>query len=353
MGKTRASERFEADRSWSSPHAAPPSMPPPHALLPPPGVHVPDRGPGMFKARFRERLPVEQFAIPLMVSLVGLIILSFPVTAAMTRKLRILADTARMFGEGDLSQRADASGKDEVSRAAKAFNTMAERIGELRQRERELLANVSHELRTPMARMSVLLDLTESRPTEATRYVGELARDLRELETLLESIIETFRLDLASPRAREHWPMQRAPLDLCDLAVEIAEDFRARAPQHPLVVERAPTPIVRHVDRTLARRAVMNLLDNARKYSPPGSEIRLVVDPGGSILVSDRGRGIESADLPHVFEPFFRADRSRARATGGVGLGLTFVKLVAMLHDGEVSVQSTAGAGSTFRLTFG
>jgi signal transduction histidine kinase len=283
----------------------------------------------------------------------GLVLLSFPVTTAMTRKLDALADAACQFGKGDLSRRADASGSDEVSRTAQAFNTMAERIAELRLRERELFGNVSHELRTPMARMAVLLELVESNPAEATRYVGELARDLRELESLLDSVIETFRLDLASPRAREPWPMHRVALDLRDVAREIASDFRVRAPGHSLTVELAPVSVVRDVDRTLVRRAVMNLLDNARKYSPPGSEIRLAVESNGDILVSDRGQGIDSADLPHVFEPFFRADRSRTRATGGVGLGLTFVKLVATVHGGGVSVESDPGAGSRFRLALG
>ncbi|MEW5853864.1 MAG: HAMP domain-containing sensor histidine kinase [Myxococcota bacterium] len=297
------------------------------------------------------KAPVTPFAIALLVSLVVLVLLSFPVTAAMTRRLEVLAEAARRFGKGDLNQRADASGSDEVSRTAAAFNTMATQIADLRLRERELVANVSHELRTPMARMAVALELTENNPAEATRYLGELARDLRELESLLETIIETFRLDLASPRAREPWPMQRVDLDLRELVEELANDFRARAPGHAFTVAITATPVVRSVDRTLVRRAVMNLLDNARKYSPPGSEIHLALETSGDVVVSDRGQGIDQTDLPYVFEPFFRADRSRTRATGGVGLGLTFVKLVATLHQGAVSVESEPNAGSTFRLS--
>jgi signal transduction histidine kinase len=294
-----------------------------------------------------------RFIIPLVVSLVCLVLLSFPVTAAMTRQLRALAQTARRFGEGDLGQRADASGSNEVSRTAQAFNSMAQRIAELRLRERELLANVSHELRTPMSRMAVVLELTQDNPAAASRYVGELARDLRELESLLDSIIETLRLDLASPRARASWPLQREPLDLRDLVSEVATDFRARTPEHPLAVDLGTVAVVRQVDRTLVRRALMNLLDNARKYSPADTEIRLVIEDGGTITVNDGGGGIDPADLPHVFEPFFRADRSRSRATGGVGLGLTFVRTVAALHQGQVSVHSQPGAGSTFRLSLG
>jgi two-component system, OmpR family, sensor kinase len=297
--------------------------------------------------------PLAPFAVPLLVSLVGLVLLSFPVTAAMTRKLEALADTARRFGEGDLSQRADASGSDEVNRTARAFNVMADRIGELRLRERKLLANVSHELRTPMARMAVVLELTESNPAEASRYVAELARDLRELESLLESVIETFRLDLASPRARESWFAERVAVDLRELVTEVANDFCVRAPECVLNVDLADRPVIRHVDRTLLRRALMNLLDNARKYSPQRSAIDLAVEAGGDMVVRDRGNGIDPADLPHIFEPFFRADRSRNRSTGGVGLGLSFVTMVATLHQGTVSVENQPGRGTAFRLTLG
>ena len=297
--------------------------------------------------------PFVPFALALAITMLALVLLSFPVTAAMTRRLEALALHAHRLGEGDLSQRADASGSDEVSRTARAFNAMAERIAELRLRERELFANVSHELRTPMARMAVLLELTEDDPREARRYVGELARDLRELESLLDSIIETFRLDLASARAREPWPMRRTALDLRALLRELADDFHARAPGTALSLELPAAAVVRDVDRVLVRRALMNLLDNARKYAPGGSAIGVRLDDRGEIAVVDRGPGIEPADLPHVFEPFFRADRSRVRSTGGVGLGLTFVRLAARLHGGDVSVESTPGRGTTFRVGFG
>jgi two-component system, OmpR family, sensor kinase len=162
-----------------------------------------------------------------------------------------------------------------------------------------------------------------------------------------------FRLDLASHRPGAPWLVQRVALDLRDLVAEVVTHFRDPAPHCPVTVSLAPTPVVRGVDRTLARHALMNLIDNARKYSPPGSAISVSVDASGEILVSDRGQGIDPADLPLVFEPFFRADKSRARSTGGVGLGLPFVKLVAILHQGSVSVDSQPGVGSTFRLAFG
>jgi signal transduction histidine kinase len=335
----------------------PMALPPELLMLPRPARTRPERfviSDAQVVMRPAERsTSLVRFAIPLVATMIAVVLLSFPVTAAMTGRLGALATAARRFGEGDLGQRVEVSGSDEVSRTAAAFNLMAERIAQLRVRERELLANVSHELRTPMARMAVLLELTESNPAEATRYVGELARDLRELESLLENITETLRLDLASPRAREVWPLRRLSVDLRQLVEEVASDFRDRVPASPLVVDLAPAPVLREVDRTLLRRALLNLLDNAGKYAPVGSEIRLCVEQGGDVTVRDRGPGIDPADLPHLFEPFFRADRSRSRVKGGVGLGLTFVKLVATLHQGQVSVDSRPGEGSTFRIVLG
>lgn len=345
-------------RPMSRAIAPPPSptlliLPPGKQRPPPPDVFVVD-GAKVVMLLLPPESGLLPFVAPLVVTLLGLVLLSFPVTAAMTRKLDALAETARRFGEGDLNQRADTSrGSDELNRTARAFNMMAERIAELRQRERELLANVSHELRTPMARMAVLLELMQTNPAEASRYQRELGRDLRELESLLERIIETFRLDLASPRALELRLAHRAAADLRDIATDVATDFRTGAREAILTLELPEEPVIRHVDETLLRRAVMNLLDNARKYSQAGSPIILTIEPAGDIVVRDHGEGIDAADLPHLFEPFFRADRSRNRATGGVGLGLGFVKMVARFHDGDVSVESEPGAGCAFRLKVG
>jgi two-component system, OmpR family, sensor kinase len=292
------------------------------------------------------------FLGPLLVALVGLIGLSFPVTAAMTRRLEALSETARRFGEGDFQERAStANGTDELDRTAQAFNLMADRIVELRQRERVLLANVSHELRTPMARMAVLLELSQTKPEEAERYQRELGRDLRELEALLERITEIFRVELGAPGAREHQVAQRTLLDLRSIAEDVAADFRIGCPDRELSIHLPEEPVLRSVDEILVRRAVTNLLDNARKYSR--GPLRLAVEPEGHLVVSDQGEGIRPEDLPHVFEPFFRADRSRNRSTGGIGLGLGFVQMVARLHDGDVVVETTPGVGSTFRIWLG
>ena len=211
-------------------------------------------------ARPSPKPPLLPIAIIVAVTLAGLIALAFPVAARMTRRLDNLAQVARRFGTGDLEQRADTSGRDEVSETAKAFNAMAQSISLSRRRERELLANVSHELRTPMARMQVLLELTQTKPDAAQRYVEELGRDFLELQQLLDTIIDTLRCDPFHTNEHAPWPMQPQETSLSRFLGEIAADFQARVPMRELVFQLPATDVLVQADHTLLRRALLNLL---------------------------------------------------------------------------------------------
>jgi signal transduction histidine kinase len=293
---------------------------------------------------------VSGFMVILGLTLLVLGLMSIPFARAMTRPLESLASAARRFGQGALSARAEVRGVAEIAETARAFNTMADQLAELRRSERELLANVSHELRTPMARMRVLLELLETNPTAAQRYVHELTVDLTDLEFLLDNIILTSRLELAADRLSDPYPTQFETLSLQPVLTDVAADFRDRVPTRVLSVELPGQAVNAKIDRTLFRRAVMNLLMNAEKYSSPASDIRLRLEPTGVVEVIDSGDGIAPPDVGRVFEPFFRADKSRTRGSGGVGLGLAFVQRVARLHGGTASVRSAVGEGSTFRI---
>jgi two-component system, OmpR family, sensor kinase len=277
--------------------------------------------------------------------------LSIPFARLTTRPLERLALAAQRFGDGHLSERAPVDGPEEIANTARAFNSMADRIAALRRLERELIANVSHELKTPLARMRVLLELLETNPDEARRYVTELGVDLAELEQLTNDVITTTHLQLAQERATDPYPLTRAPADLLAVASELAQDFETRTGRR-VTVDGTPGAIV-ELDKTLVRRAVGNLLENAHRHSPPGRAICVRVAAPATVEVEDEGEGIAADDLPRVFDPFFRGDRSRTRSTGGTGLGLTFVRRVAELHGGTVTASSTPGEGSRFRLTLG
>jgi signal transduction histidine kinase len=276
---------------------------------------------------------------------------SYPTARSIASPLERLTAVANRIGEGDLSARTGLRARGEVGQLARAVDEMAERLQRLVRAERELLANVSHELRTPLSRIRVALELAEEGDHEkAQRYLSEIGADLAEIDGLVEEILTAARLEGAGPNGL---PIHPARVELGPLIEDVAARFRAADPERPLALEvGSPLPAI-DADAPLLRRLVENLLDNARKYSEPGAAVTLAAraEPGAVILeVRDRGIGIDAADLPRLFTPFFRTDRSRARGTGGVGLGLNLARRIAEAHGGTIAAESLPGQGTTIRV---
>lgn len=288
--------------------------------------------------------------------LVTLCLGSFLTARSIVAPLRELARAAKALGDGNLATRSGIRRSDEIGDLSRAFDEMAERIEQLVLAEKELLANVSHELRTPLARIRVALDIAAEEAeglVDASPLAG-IGADLSELEKLLDDILTTARLEIASgtPRAARFEIHAEAipPVALCDSA---AERFRTRYPTRLLEVAVDDGLPLIEVDPVLFRRVLDNLLENAHKYSPdPSSRIALHAARASSgdvaFTVEDHGVGIAEEDLAHLFTPFFRADRSRTRGTGGVGLGLALAKRVMEAHGGSLGVESTSGRGAIF-----
>jgi two-component system sensor histidine kinase SenX3 len=222
-------------------------------------------------------------------------------------------------------------------------------IRRIEQVRRDFVANVSHELKTPIGALAVLADvLAGEDDPEASRQLAEhLADEAERLGRIVHDL-----LDLSVLEALDELP--REPVALAVLVEEAMARVRSAAALHDirLVVEPAPEATLA-VDRPRLVSALFNLLDNAVKYSEPGSAVRLEVLAGPGVVtfaVHDRGCGIPARDRERVFERFYRVDRARSRATGGTGLGLAFVRHVAEAHGGRVWVDSEEGVGSTFRL---
>jgi signal transduction histidine kinase len=275
---------------------------------------------------------------------------SIPLARWITRPLERLTTVTQAFGLGDLRARADTSRRDEVGDLARAFNTMADRVESLRRTEKELLANVSHELRTPLARIRVLLELAEDDvPNDAKRYLGDISDDLTELEQLLADVIATAKFDVAHASQQDPYPPLRLlPVSTSELLESIVGKFRR---QHlgRIVTAQFDSESTLLADRVMLTHAISNILDNAEKYSPPALPIGIFIktqDSSVVIIVRDSGVGIASDDLPNVFTPFFRADPSRTRRTGGVGLGLTLAKRLIEAHGGSIAIESHLGQGT-------
>jgi two-component system, OmpR family, sensor kinase len=230
---------------------------------------------------------------------------------------------------------------------------MADRITTLLQSQRELLANVSHELRTPLARIRVALDLAVDGDAEAAREaLANISTDWGDLERLVEDVLAAARLDLGTS-APGALPLRRDRVNLEELAQAALTRFQVVHPSERLELDLADDLPLIVGDASLLRRVVDNLVDNSRKYSEPKSPVTLRMRREGEsvlIAVQDRGMGIDAADLPHIFTPFFRADRSRTRKTGGVGMGLALVRRIVSAHGGEIEVESEVGQGTEVRV---
>ena len=274
---------------------------------------------------------------------------------SLARPLARLARTAQAFGEGDLGARTGITRRDELGAVARAFDEMAGRLEKLVLAQTELHANVAHELRTPLARIRLALELAESGdPGVARESLAEIAEDLSELEALVDDILASARMDLARGTATLGAPpLHLATLDVGQVVRGSAERLRHRHPERTVEVELEPLLPTVEGDAVLLRRALDNLLDNARKYSRPGAVIRLRASrrpPGIAIEVIDSGEGIPPEDLARLFTPFFRGDRSRTRATGGVGLGLSLARRIAEAHGGTLGAESTPAVGTTMTM---
>jgi signal transduction histidine kinase len=265
---------------------------------------------------------------------------TYPIVRRLTRRLERLQQSVERLGGGDLTARVAVEGRDEVARLALSFNEAAARIEQLVQAHRGLLANASHELRSPLARVRMGVELMQSgnRPEIAQ----EIARDIAELDALIDEILLMSRLDAQASDALSA-RSRFEPIDLTAIVVE--ESVRAKA-------EFSGAALLVPGDARLLRRLVRNLLDNARRYGGQAPvEVALARSEREAILsVNDRGPGVAAEERERIFEPFYRA-RGAAETAGGVGLGLALVRSIVQQHAGTVQCLPREGGGSVFRVT--
>ncbi len=219
---------------------------------------------------------------------------------------------------------------------------------------RDFVANVSHELKTPVTSIKgfveTLLDGAKDDPIDSDRFLRIIAKQADRLHAIIEDLLALSKIEQSEDH--EDVVLASAPLKpLLDSALTTCQST-ARDRQIEVTLE-CPPEMRARINALLLEQAVVNLLDNAIKYSEPESEVRVTAcDDNGevNICVADHGPGIAEEHLPRIFERFYRVDRARSRKLGGTGLGLAIVKHIAQVHHGRVTVDSTVGAGSTFTI---
>lgn len=263
---------------------------------------------------------------------------AYPIVRRLTKRLEALQQGVERWGEGDLGRRLPEDGQDEVAFLAQRFNVAAARVQALLLSHKALLANASHELRSPLARIRMGLELLESQPGPAARE--EIARNIRELDQLIDEILLASRLD-ASPD--DLGPLE--PVDLVGLAAEECARTDAELQTPPGVTSVVVTGLTR-----LLRRALRNLLENARRHGAGTVTLTLRTDGGqAEIRVCDQGPGVPAPLRERIFEPFFRLPGASERE-GGVGLGLALVRSIVQRHGGGVHCEENPGGGACFVL---
>jgi signal transduction histidine kinase len=261
---------------------------------------------------------------------------TYPIIRRLTQRLDDLRLGVERWGEGDLSARIKESGSDELAFLAQRFNNAAERIETLIESHKSLLANASHELRSPLARIRMGLELME--PEGSAAFREEIQRNIAELDQLIDEILLASRLD-----AKESDIGTVESVDLTGLAAEEC----ARAGAELVPIQDGQSLVVRGVAKLL-RRAIRNLLENARRYSSGPVTVELAREGDKAVVrVRDRGPGVPPGERERIFEPFYRLAGASERH-GGVGLGLALVRSITQRHHGTVQCEDQEGGGACF-----
>jgi len=274
---------------------------------------------------------------------------AWPVVRRLTRRLEALKSGVEAFGAGELDRLVAEVGRDEVAALGASFNRAAGRIQVLLRSHRSLLANTSHELRSPLARLKMAVAMLDGAPAaRQSALLAEIHTNIGELDELVAEVLLASRLDASTPIELGD------RVDLLGLAAEEAARTGAVASGSELVVLG---------NERLLRRALRNLLENARRYggqtgeggvggegAPAEVSVHALAGGGAELRVSDRGPGVPVGLRERIFEPFFRLP-GHAEREGGVGLGLALVRQIAERHGGNIRCEPREGGGSCFRLS--
>ena len=301
---------------------------------------APNGGTYLFEWNLDDRMHIAHLVVPSMLLLLiaTVVFAAHSVLKRLLLPLRWLGDGVAALSEGHLDVVVPKRSGDEFGALTDAFNRMVGRIRDMIRARDQLLLDVSHELRSPLTRLKVALELTADRDMKA-----RMAADVAEMEIMIGELLELERLR-DGPRINTTRQNVVAILD------DVAGNFHDRRPGVQVASE---TPeILVDIDAERIRTVFRNLLENAVKYSLPDSRaVEVAAAPSGEhvvIRVTDDGPGIPERDMPNIFEPFFRIDRSRSKKTGGYGLGLSISKRIVEAHGGAIAVENNPTRGASF-----
>jgi len=278
--------------------------------------------------------------LPFVILLIILLLL-YHGTRRLFSPIETIQAGVKRFGQGELDYRINVKRRDELGELGQSFNSMANDIQQMLEAKRQLLLAISHELRSPLTRAKVASEFLDDEKQKTL-----INRELDEMETLIEELLETERL------TTRHTVLNKTRQNLNTLVSEVKTSYFETT---PLTLSIPDETISIDVDAARIKLLIKNLIDNAVRHtsedtSPP--HVVLHEDANNVVIqVTDTGPGIDEKHLPHLTEPFYRADPSRQRETGGYGLGLYLCKIIAEAHDGNLQIKSILGEGTTVTVT--
>ncbi len=306
-----------------------------------------DKEAGRFIFGVSRNLPVDsarhRLLVIVLVLLTVILVAAFFAIRYILRPVKWLNTGVQEVSRGNLKHRVPLKKSDELRDLAVAFNNMTEQIRDMLHTKEQLLLDVSHELRTPLTRMKVALEFLEDSQAKQS-----LQADIEEMEKMVSEILETAR------RQHKYENLKKQPTNLAGLLKQTLTAFENQPPG--IEMADLPSEIEVEVDPEQIKTVFENVLNNAIKYSQPDSEPIGVSykhrESFAVVRITDKGIGIPEEELSHIFEPFYRVDKSRTKDTGGYGLGLSLCKTIMEAHDGKIEVNSGPEEGTTVSLFF-
>ncbi len=282
------------------------------------------------------------------------IIMSLIFSKKVQRPLLLLEESALKIAEGDFSADIPVSPIKEIGGLAKAMNTMASQLKQLENVRKDFVANVSHELKTPITSIKGFIETLQEgaieNPEEARHFLDIISKHTSRLNAIIEDLLSLSRLeqskDFSTHKLEKHQlsTVLKSAIQVCDVSAEYKSiKIHCECNEN----------IYANLDILLFEQAIVNLIDNAIKYSSENKEIFVSANTTEKeivIEIKDQGCGIPEEHIPRIFERFYRVDKARSRKAGGTGLGLSIVKHIINLHKGYLTVHSQLDIGSTFMI---
>jgi two-component system, OmpR family, sensor histidine kinase ArlS len=296
----------------------------------------------------------QHFLIAGLLSLLFMIIIIIFLTRFVTHPLIQMSEATKRISKGDFSVSLPNVSKDEIGELGESIKVLASDLEILKKERNEFLASISHELRTPLTYIKGYADIARRQGTnneDRDKYLGIIFEETGKLSKLVKELFNLAKMD------ENTFSIEKEEVHLLPYFQTIIEKVSPAFLEYQIeIVLECPDHLYAKIDPMRFEQVILNLLDNARKYSEPQTKIDVVVkrtDGAIHMIVHDEGKGIPEEDLPRIFERFYRVDKSRTRALGGTGLGLSIVKQLVEAHGGTIEVSSSRNIGTTFKIILG